>query len=72
VAVVIPVTATGAVLLISVLSPSPPELLLPQHLIEPLLKSAQEWKSPTAIAVADEIPVTVTGIELLVVEPLPS
>ena len=44
--------------------PSCPQLLSPQHCIEPPLSTAQLWSVPAAAAIALETPVTATGTEL--------
>ena len=45
----------------------------PQHLTFPPRKSAQEWRSPAAIALTPLLrPATSTGVLLLIFEPLPS
>lgn len=60
VAVVIPLTASGAIL------PSP------QHCTVPLLRTAQDWLPPAAIAVAVVMPLTGTGVEESILVPFPS
>jgi hypothetical protein len=71
--VVSPTAFTGTALSVVVPLPSCPLPLLPQHLIPPLVLNAQEWISPTLIAVLPlERPTTSTGIVLFVVVALPN
>ena len=72
IAVVIPPTATGVELDVSVPLPSAPLLLSPQQSTLPPERRAQVWSWPAAMAMAVVIPVTATGIVLPVVVPLPS
>src|SRR5947208_1469393 len=74
VAVVIPVTVAEGVVAIAPLVvplPSWPKLLSPQQRTVPSWRSAQVCSAPAATA-AGMIPLTVTGVEELVVVPLPS
>ena len=48
-AVVMPVTATGVVLSVVVLSPNCPKVLSPQHLVELSANTAQLWAPPKAM-----------------------
>jgi len=68
-----PETSTGKLLHVVVPSPSRPLLFCPQHLTPPVLKSAQVWEPPAAIALTPELkPETSTGVVLSVIVPSPS
>jgi hypothetical protein len=70
----IPETLTGVRLLPVVLPKpsSPDEALIPQHFISPSSKRAHVCKSPAEMAIASDIPETLTGVRLLVVLEFPS
>jgi hypothetical protein len=72
VAEVIPVTRTGAVRVAVVPSPSCPEVLIPQHLICPEVRSAQTEEDDAEIPDAPEIFSTVTAEVELELELFPS
>src|SRR5450631_3795893 len=69
VALVIPLTCTGVALQKPpqsgpVVVPFPSRALAPQQSIWPVLRSAQTWSSPAAVAVAFVMPLTCTGVAL--------
>jgi hypothetical protein len=68
-----PTTSIGVELLVVVPLPSSPSKFEPQHFVAPVLRRAQVCSSP-ALSSATPLcsPLTLTGIELLVVVPLPS
>ena len=65
-------TATRIDELVVVLLPSCPKRLSPQQRTWPPVTMAQVWRTPAAIWVAPESPVTATVVDELVVVPLPS
>lgn len=68
-----PVTSTGTELLLFVLFPSSPLIPMPQHFTAPALVSAQAFQPLAPIATTPELsPVTSTGTDELLVDPLPS
>src|SRR5262249_14981924 len=68
-----PLTGTGARRgVVTVLLPSWPTLLAPQHSTVPAWRSAQVWALPAATATALVMPCTATGDSRLVVVPSPS
>src|SRR6266704_3341704 len=73
--VLIPLTRSGVVWLVSVPSPSCPELLPPHaktEVVVPPGRVAREESAPAEMAVTWDKPATLTGTELLTVVPLPS
>ena len=66
-----PITATGVVRSVVVVSPNWPSLLRPQHDTLPGVTIAQVWKSPPSMFDA-LLPATLTGVVRLVVVPSPS
>jgi hypothetical protein len=72
VAVLMPVTLIAVLYQPKLPLPSWPKLPAPQHLIAPLLSTAQVLDSPAETALAVLTPLTVTGVLLLVLPPLPN
>lgn len=64
VALLMPLTVTGVVLVVVLPLPSWPCPLMPQHVTVPLPVIAQVWLLPAASAVASLTPLTVTGVRL--------
>ena len=68
-----PATKIGASRLTTVLSPSCPKVLSPQHFISPAVRIAHVWWSPALMALAPLVrPVTLVGANRSVVSPVPS
>ena len=72
VAVVMPDTSTGVLLVVFVPSPRLPFLLEPQHITLPSIRRVHECCIPRATLVAVVIPDTSTGVALDVLFPFPS
>lgn len=69
---VIVATATGVCRSVVVSSPSAPDVLRPQHIIELLLSKVQLCQYPPVISVAVAIPAAATEVSRSVVVPSPS
>src|SRR6476659_8889722 len=70
----LPLTATGVDVLVVVPLPSWPTGLAPQHLTMPIGRSCAHECAPPALMAATSVrpPPTATGVDVLVVVPLPS